>query len=1117
MTAQQPPRGSGKNPNLAAKSSSDAKAASGTCPLMKNKVQLLPLRYGLVERLDPSAEVAVPYKLKSRPLGIRLLRDGWLYVIVEKKPKAILHEYCIEKGAITQLLWNKAEVSADKRTSNVGEAKLIFPRNEPLHVAYAEIQWTAAKCSQVLKSTKERQYFMQAVDLHSVDCTNGGANLLTDNQAGKWLADVAEKPATGAAVLGMKPAETQDYAWEHDPLFRKSQLGLLKKDLHPQYEHDHLYLVVQDDLGVLRDLAAHQDLATDWIIDWSGAETNNKKYVIGCYIESLYSLNESRLLSSAKADPRFAKLEQETTPEQRQSISDYINVKYKTQWSGPGTHSGAIKAAHNRMRQSLGESLYERYEDFIEGLDENAEDALEGAKIGQRGINDLVDRPAMESFLKQQRSQLARWNDRLDLITEDRIAMVKAERFHRGAWYFDPHSSQQVEAALATEYACLKDICRTDKATEAMATLLDKRPELSLPTFFTLSHTDQVDMQAKLIGFTKAIRDLRMAKDDYQGANELSLNFKGLVEQRLPAVFNLSEDGATFDQARNTAYEPAKQLRLANAMESAKQGLRAGASFDPNKVLRNLPGSAWLDVLRAFGKGGITLEFASVNQIRAFEADTTKLQEMRSQLAALKNRIRQTLALERRGRVVKGTHRALAAERNALKQAMLPLEGRVAAAISPVGDGPSKVGVKIKGLNNTQVVEFQRMVEDFNMKRPFKGLAVEVFKSYGADVFASAVAVMQIRNFLTVASELSRKKEWELTERLALGNAFLSMAGGVFAAAQGIAVTSLSQAIKNYTSAAGKIKMAARLGKLTASFGLPAYVSSALSSAISLKDNLVKWGEGLRRGDGAMLAGASMSALGDAGQVGLNGWATVRTTGIVLEVLKDTQQARAVAWAAAGGRLLSIAARANLIGLALTGLQLGGEWLYNRNNLSKLDEWLLQGPWGLEDAKRSLQEEHLRLADITAAPQAELQPGKDGPLVVLSIPSVVTGELDASRLSLSGYWMTHYLRNEWEPWSEQLLYQFTLLSKADEPLKLALEVFPNEANAMHGVAFQLRYYPLTGVDALREKRFETITLYPANGKPMAEVKILRTRTLNAPWLPVTLDTLSQHSPSKQTG
>lgn len=1115
MTAQQPPRNSDKNPNLAPKSSSDAKATSGACPLMKNKVQLLPLRYGLVERCNPKAELPMPYSLKSRPLGIRLLRDGWLYVIVDRKPKPILHEYRIEKGLITQLLWNGAEVSADTRTSNVGEAKLIFRRDQPLHVAYAEIQWTAAKCSQVLKSAKERDYFMQAADLRTIDCTKGGTNLLTEKQANQWLAEVAETTPNSPVIQGAKPEETLDYAWEHAPLFKKTQLGALKKGLNPLYEHDHLYLVIRDDLGVLRDLAAHQDLVVDWVSDWSSAETNNKKYVVGCYIESLYSLNEARLLKAAKDDPRFAKLEQETTPEQRQSISDYINVKYKTQWNGPGTHSGAIKAAQSRMRQSLGESLYERYEDFIESLDENAEDALEGAKIGQRGINDLVNRPAMEAFLRQQRNQLTRWNNRLDLITEDRVAML--ERFYRSAWYFDAKSSRQVEAALATEYACLKDLCRSEKSTQAMATLLDKRPELSLPTFFTLSHTDQVDMQAKLIGFTKAIRDLRMVKDDYQGANELSLNFKGLVEQRLPAVFNLSTDGVTLDQARNTAYEPAKQLRLANAMESAMQGLRTGAPFDPAKVLRNLPGSAWLDVLRAFGKGGITLEFASINQIRAFEADTAKLQEMRSQLTSLKNRIRQTLALERRGRLAKGTHRALAAERNALKQAIQPLESRVAAAISPVGEGPSKAGVKIKGLNSTQVVEFQRMVEDFNMKRPFKGLAVEVFKSYGADVFASAVAVMQIRSFLTVASELSRKKEWELTERLALGNAFFSMTGGVFAAAQGIAVTSLSTAMKNYTSVAGKVHMAARLGKLTASFGFPAYVSSALASSISLKDNLVKWGEGLRRGDGAMLAGASMSALGDAGQVGLNGWATVRTTGIVLEVLKDTQQARAVAWAAAGGRLLSIAARANLIGLALTGLQLGGEWLYNRNNLSKLDEWLLQGPWGVEDAKRSLQEEHLRLADITTGPQAELQAGKNGPLVVLSIPSVVTGELDASRLSLSGYWMTHYLRNEWEPWSEQLLYQFTLLSKLDEPLKLGLEVFPNEANAMHGLAFQLRYHPLSGIDALREKRFETITLYTTSAKPLSEVALLRTRTLNAPWLPVTLDTLSQHSPSQQTG
>jgi hypothetical protein len=1099
------------NPNHASKSSSDAKAASGTCPLMKNKIQLLPLRYGLVERLDPASELAVPYKLKSRPLGVRLLRDGWLYVIVEKAPKALLHEYRIEKGVITQLLWNKSEVTADQRETSVGEAKLIFARTEPLHVAYSQVQWTAAKCAQVLKSTKERQYFMQAVDLSKVDCIKGGANLLTDAQAAKWLAEAAEKPAPSKPAEGVKPAETQDYAWEEQPLFHQTQLGLLKKDLNPLYEHDHLYLVVRDDIGVLRDLAAHQDLAAGWIIDWSSAETNQKKYVVGCYIESLYRLTEQQVLAAAKQDPRFAKLEKDTEPHQRQSISDYLNVKHQTQWSGAGTHSGAISAARLRMRQSLGESLYARYADFIESLDDNTEDALDGAKMGQQGIHDLVDRPNMEAFLKHQRAQLTRWNNRLDLITEDRIALVCAERFHRAAWYFDPHSSTQVEAALATEYACLKDICRSDKATQALAALLDKKPEFSLPTFYTLSHSDQVDMQAKLAGVIKALRGLLQAGNDYSGTQELSLKFQAVIQHQLPAALHLSEAGITFDQLRNTAYEPAKQLRLAGAMEGAMQALRSGAPLDPATVLRKLPGAAWLDVLRAFAKGGITLEFASPSQLRTFNADIAQLRELRGSLTALKNKIKQTLALERRGRTPHGTHRALVAQRKALQLNLLPLESRVALAISPVGDGPSKAGVKIKGLNNSQVVEFQRMAEDARLKpkRLFKGLSAEVFKSRGADVFASAVAVFQIRNFLVVSAEFFRKTDPNAADYFSLLNATFSMGSGVFAAAQGIAVTSLSVAFNNYASTPGKVHMQARLGKLTATFGLPAYAFSFAASAIGLKDDIAKFSEGLRRGDGAMLAGAGMASVGDAGQVGLNGWAFWRTSKIVFGVLTDTQQSRAAAWAAASGRLVSIMARANLIGLAMTVLQLGGEWLYNRNNLSKLDLWLQQGPWGRQDAQRSLAAEQRRLADITRAPHARLQPGHEAPMLILQVPNVLTAELDDSGMSLSAYWLSNLSRNDWQPWSEPLLYQLSVLSAMDQPLSLGLQVFTQEANAQHGLAIELRYHPLVNneSEAVQIKRFETLTLHAQQAKPISEVAVLRVRTLNAPSLPLTLDTL----------
>lgn len=84
------------NPNDIDYSRQNNRTALGICPLRKPKVQLLPLRYGLVERLDPAAALSLPYQTTSRPMGIRLVRDGWLYVI--DNTSGYLHEYRVENG-----------------------------------------------------------------------------------------------------------------------------------------------------------------------------------------------------------------------------------------------------------------------------------------------------------------------------------------------------------------------------------------------------------------------------------------------------------------------------------------------------------------------------------------------------------------------------------------------------------------------------------------------------------------------------------------------------------------------------------------------------------------------------------------------------------------------------------------------------------------------------------------------------------------------------------------------------------------------------------------------------------------------------------------------------------
>ncbi|HCF1505178.1 TPA: hypothetical protein NIB30_005015 [Pseudomonas aeruginosa] len=175
MTAQATPRRDSANLAANEASSSDSRSPSGTCPLMNAKVQLLPLRYGLTEGVDPSAELAMPFALKSRSLGLRLVRNGYLYVIDGGTEK--LHEYRIDKGAIDKLLWQDAEVRADVRSRAVGEPQLVFPRTSILYVAYSELQWTARKCMQVLASPKDREHFMQAVDLRRADPQQGGGRI----------------------------------------------------------------------------------------------------------------------------------------------------------------------------------------------------------------------------------------------------------------------------------------------------------------------------------------------------------------------------------------------------------------------------------------------------------------------------------------------------------------------------------------------------------------------------------------------------------------------------------------------------------------------------------------------------------------------------------------------------------------------------------------------------------------------------------------------------------------------------------------------------------------------------------------------------------------------------
>ena len=121
-----------KNPNNVSKCRGNARSSLGICPLTQAKVQLI-------------------------PLGIRLLRDGWLYVI--EGSTGILSEYRVLDGLVNAMLWQGEKVTVDQRTQPINTPSLIYDKRSTLHVSYAEAQWTAKMQPSVERHQRARSLY----------------------------------------------------------------------------------------------------------------------------------------------------------------------------------------------------------------------------------------------------------------------------------------------------------------------------------------------------------------------------------------------------------------------------------------------------------------------------------------------------------------------------------------------------------------------------------------------------------------------------------------------------------------------------------------------------------------------------------------------------------------------------------------------------------------------------------------------------------------------------------------------------------------------------------------------------------------------------------------------
>nr|WP_314485353.1 toxin VasX [uncultured Pseudomonas sp.] len=1067
-----------RNPNDLKLRRTDAKVALGVCPLMKSTVQLLPLRYGLVDNpaLDPSAEIAMPYSLKSRPLGIRLLRDGWLYVIDGGNGE--LSEYRVYNGVVESMLFQGKEVVEDERDDPIHSPTLIFPKTSTLYVGYAEVQWSANKCRQVINDPAERNHFMQAVDLSQADCVKGAKHLLTESMVERWLAEYAtERVEEEQAHLGANASlaehaafserrrlqaelpvhERLPYLWENPPRFSYYSVARLNGPICPEYYFDTLYLVLDDTLGVLRDLANYQDKVAGWVGEWAesggndGAQEghNERDYLLACYIESLSQLSDPdvSVLAGATDDPAIKAMfaELENMPETDRGVTkaamlEYVNkgglmtppagspVPADLQVLRERAEAQAIGAAHsggdgfNLEALSAVEEVDRRYytpphfrlspsafvQKHFEALialgklhGERIDDILHGAKFGQRGVNDLIDREAMDRDLLAHRTGLARWNDLLERITADRVALTTTCSFHKNAWYLDPQLSQQEGFAFTLEYACLKDICRSDEACDQLYAFIERHPQFSRPLYYTLPYSEQTGLWVQYAFLNAAGMTV------FNNSRGLFDQLRSIEHGRLPALDDLPDSKRIVANAAQNSLAPALNRGLEKLLAEFAEVFKGHTMPDLDQLFRNLPFALKSKILQAAKTEGVTFKFATSEEKASLRYTLQEVLKQRAEMRKLKRERKQANKIAR-SKGGKGHTSAQSVEVqqkiNYLNWQLDSGEKRLAASISPIVELPDEqarlFGATPERAGLTVIFPNEGQRQAAGLMRDFRnGVKSASALSVLGDGAALLLFVAQAVNLAQVIKEV-RSQNRDERAWTSLANAFVATGAAGFAAAQGVFDTALSaqaEILGKSLQLNALSRLNVTIGKLHIGLGGGTYFFGLIAAVTSFSGYHSNWNQAVRRGNRGAQHGAVLSMIGSGGLALTNTYGLYNTSRAGLNVLMAAKGAvRKAAWVASGERLSTVFLRSNLFGGLFTLLELGGTWLYNRYNTTPHDEWLQSTPWSRDFEKHknwTLIEFQNQLTELLQAPFVQIKSISDDSFWLSLLPNTRVGEI----------------------------------------------------------------------------------------------------------------------------
>ncbi|MDT1011598.1 hypothetical protein RMN64_09225 [Plesiomonas shigelloides] len=939
---------SSPNQDVSTASCIDAKAQSSPCPLKKNKIQLLPVRYALVEQEHSHPAIASTHKtdIQYRPIGIRLIdAESYLYLIHSKRPDIIYAYELGQNGLVKKLEQTGLDVASENGEFiyQVSESTIVVSRSGSIQALYSPVKISSKLQGQLLRSAKLRKKMMQTCELGRFDCQKGAPHLLPPSQLEQYLADINPQHSTNE--------ETDQWCWlKQKPV--PQNVSVLTSKILPDYKKEAAVLLLEDPIGIMTELASAYQAMLMQEEEWMAKDSNRADYFAASQILQLIEMSDELLLAHAdnkdalnkfnKAHPHvlearyrdYWQAKQNFAPEKynMKSLPYASSSMYVTDTKEQIAYRNEL-AKNEALAKKIGISPQDLQKMF-DLAGEQKKDLLYGESLlglrVSRGILERIDEAAMRSWYKPAQTKITHWREMCVQLDTDRTAMLPAA--YTAIPVFDKEEQDKFKHRLELEYHWLlglgEEPANREKNSEFFATLGEQNTQLWVSNAKNIATVEDYDGLAGDINNAWSLKESFSAQlDGLSGLKEFQDQMAGVhlvLIKTIPRALQASMGRLASEIARLSIPE------LQNMTERMRS-----ATAQVNAVLHHAkPGIVAL-LLGHAKNAGVTLDIGSQSDeayARWQEITVDKLQKLRTRAEEAKRvynkATKNTSADSARRAWANGEWAALQRESAMLREQLFTHSQPLAEPGAP----KPRSHIIIKASDATLI----ELEEHLRLSR--EALSHQVIRGSRGTACLGVVAIFtNWLNYSKTAADLEHKYK----KTFAQGADWFSAVTGLTSAVLALSVEVIRVGVYLrwlHTGAESLLKASGKVVTLgTTAVGVLGALSAAADGLKQASQIARHW----RRGEWEPMLASTVVLAGD-------GMVTYASGKIALAGGRMVMAAVAgeISWQQAAAVTLRFAVRFNPTMWVAAALIFTGELAYNFLTSTPLMRWISESRWG---------------------------------------------------------------------------------------------------------------------------------------------------------------------------